>query len=143
MGKYSSHMAKLSLVRIWFFAVNNQTTNQNIQANGLLTAAIDKDFMHLEAPLAIPEDLADSESEEIKVVTEESQTSDTNSSKMYLLSTLSGPLLTCAVASMYIYVPTHSILKEPLYWYEHELLTMIAALLALYGLTILHGKLEF
>ena len=94
-------------------------------------------------PLAIAEDLTDSGNEEIKVVTEKSQNGETNSSNIHLLSTLTGPLLTCAVASMYIYVPTHSILKEPSYWYEHELLTMIATLPAFYGLSFLHGKLEF
>ena len=89
-------------------------------------------------PLAIPEDLTDSENEQIEVETKEAPHIETHSSRIHLLSTLSGPLLTCAVASMYIYVPTHFILKEPSYWYEHELLTMIAVLPAFYGLSFLH-----
>ena len=129
-----------------FFAVNHLTTNQHHQIDGLLISNKNKSFKNVEAfkvpPLAIPEDLTDSENEEIEVVTEEFQNHEINSSNIYLLSTLSGPLLTCAVASLYTYIPTHSILKEPSYWYEHELLTMIAVLPTFFGLS-LHGKLEF
>ena len=130
-----------------FFAVNHLTTNQHHQTNVLLVTTINDNSKDEESskvpPLAIAEDLTDSENDERKVVTEKSQNGDINSSNIHLLSTLSGPLLTCAVASLYIYVPTHSILKEPSYWYEHELLTIIAVLPAFFGLTLLHGKLEF
>ena len=129
-----------------FFAVNHQTTNQHHQSNGLLESTKNKSFENVEAlvpPLAIPENLTDSENEQIEVVTKEAPNIETNCSRIHLLSTLSGPLLTCAVASMYIYIPTHSILKEPSYWYEHDILTMIAVLPAFYGLTLLHGLLEF
>ena len=113
------------------------------QTIGVLTTTINDSFEKAEAskvpPLAIPEDLTENENEEREVVTEEAN----NPSNIHYFSILSGPLLTCAVASMYIYIPTHSILEEPSYWYEHELLTMIAALPAFYGLSFLHGKFEF
>ena len=40
----------------------------------------------------------------------------------YHLSTLSGPIITLAVISAECFIPFHNVLKEPQYWYEHQLI---------------------
>ena len=59
---------------------------------------------------------------------------------IHYISALSGPILTWAVASLYIYIETHPVLQMPSYWYEHDILTLVATLPLFLGITILQGE---
>ena len=61
-------------------------------------------------------------------------------SPIHYISALSGPILTWAVASLYIYIETHPVLQMPSYWYEHDILTLVATLPLFLGITILQGE---
>lgn len=61
---------------------------------------------------------------------------------IHVISAMRGPLLTWAVASTYCYIPIHEVLKEPTYWYEHDLVTIVATLPTFLGITMLQGKLQ-
>ena len=63
-------------------------------------------------------------------------------SYIHYISVVSGPLLTWAMASMYCYIPIKDMLKEPFYWYEHDLVTIAATLPTFLGITMLQGKSE-
>ena len=45
---------------------------------------------------------------------------------LYCFSALSGPLLAIAVASIYCLIPYHNVLKDPCYWYEFQIVVIIA-----------------
>ena len=60
-------------------------------------------------------------------------------SYIHVISAMSGPFLTWAVASMYCYIPIREVLKEPSYWYEHDLVTIVATLPTFLGITMLQG----
>ena len=74
-------------------------------------------------------------------VSEAQSIMDTNDdiSFIHVISAMSGPLLTWAVASMYCYIPIREVLKEPSYWYEHDLVTIVATLPIFLGITMLQG----
>ena len=59
---------------------------------------------------------------------------------IHVISAVSCPLLTWAVACTYCYIPIHEVLKEPTYWYEHDLVTIVATLPLFLGITMLQGK---
>ena len=70
----------------------------------------------------------------------EAQSIKEDISKIHFISAISGPLLTWAVAGMHCYIPIRKVLKEPTYWYEHDILTIVATLPTFLGITMLQGK---
>ena len=60
-------------------------------------------------------------------------------SYIHHFSLLSGPILTCGLASLYCFVPVHNAITEPYYWYEFHVLTILVCLPFFYGMTMLEG----
>ena len=55
---------------------------------------------------------------------------------MYLLSVLSGPSAILAVLSVECLIPLHNVLKEPQYWYEHQLILAFGVIPFVIGQTL-------
>ena len=55
---------------------------------------------------------------------------------MYLLCVLSGPSAILAVLSVECLIPLHNVLKEPQYWYEHQLILAFGVIPFVIGQTL-------
>ena len=70
---------------------------------------------------------------------EDIEPTNKDDSAIYHFGIFIGPLLSLGIATLFLYVPRHNVLKQPEYWYEFHVVTILGFLPLFYSETILQG----